>query len=111
MADHFLIVQDRTTRMVTGMGKRMGGTFHFCSMETATPVGIKDEKSFELWYKRLGHPSAKVVGLLPDVSKSISSEVMNKACDVYFRAKKTRCSFPISDNKTKGIFKLIHCDL
>lgn len=29
LADQFLVVQDRTSRMVIGAGKRVGGTFHF----------------------------------------------------------------------------------
>lgn len=110
LADRFLVVQDCTTRMVTGVSRRMGGTFHFRSMELAASVVVRDDKSFELWNKRMGHPSAKVVGLLPAVS-NVVSEISNKACDVCLRAKQTRLSFPISENKRKGVFDLIHCDL
>ena len=88
----------------------MGGTFHFGSMELAASVVVRDDKSFELWHKRMGHPSAKVVGLLPAVSNGVS-EFSNKACDVCLRAKQTRLSFPISENKTKGIFDMVHCDI
>ncbi|GJS67266.1 putative reverse transcriptase domain-containing protein [Tanacetum coccineum] len=36
---------------------------------------------------------------------------LNKACDVCLRAKQTRDSFPISNNKTTEPFQLIHYDL
>ncbi|XP_010473846.1 PREDICTED: uncharacterized protein LOC104753269 [Camelina sativa] len=111
LADHFLVVQDRALRTVTGVGKRLGGTFHFRSLEYAASVVIRDEKSFELWHNRMGHPVAKVVGLLPGVSLNNSSTFLNKACDTCLRAKQTRLSFPISENKTTKIFELIHCDL
>ena len=110
LADRFLVVQDRTTRMVTGVSRRVGGTFYFRSMETAASVEVREDECFELWHKRMGHPSSKVVGFLPTVS-NVVSEISNKACDVCLRAKQTRLSFPISENKTKGIFDLIHCDL
>ena len=63
--------------------------------------------NFDLWHRRLGHPSNKIVGLLPVVS----SKTGNKACDICFRAKQTREVFPVSDNKTSAIFELIHCDV
>ena len=111
MADSFLVVQDRVSKMVTGAGKRIGGTFHFRRTEIAAAITTRDDKSFELWHNRMGHPSAKVVGLLPSVSSSVSFDNLNKACDVCLRAKQTRDCFPISMNKTSMIFELIHVDL
>jgi len=35
----------------------------------------------------------------------------DKSCDVCFRAKQTRLSFPVSDNKAKNCVDLIHCDI
>jgi len=106
LADRFLVVQDRTTRMVFGVSRRTGGTFRFRSMESAAFVEVRDDKSFELWHKRMGYHSNKVVGLLPVVS-NVVSDILNKACDVCLRAKQTRLSFPFSENKTKGIFDLL----
>lgn len=111
MADHYLVVQDRTSRMVIGVDKRETGTFRLCSSETVNSVTIQSVDSYDLWHHRLGHPSAKIVGLLPDVSFPISSEILNKMCDVCLRAKQTRACFPISLNKTVEVFQLIHCDL
>ena len=35
----------------------------------------------------------------------------DESCDVCFRAKQTRLSFPIGDNKAINCFDLIHCDI
>ena len=42
---------------------------------------------------------------------SVSSDVLNKACDVCLRAKQTRSPFPTSINKTTRVFELVHSDL
>ena len=36
---------------------------------------------------------------------------MNKASETCIQAKQTRCSFPLSNNKTTDIFEMIHCDI
>ena len=36
---------------------------------------------------------------------------MNKACETCIQAKQTRCSFPLSNNKTTDTFEMIHCDI
>ncbi|XP_010425644.1 PREDICTED: uncharacterized protein LOC104710704 [Camelina sativa] len=78
LADTFLVVQDRASRMVIGAGNRVGGTFHFCSIETVAAVTTNEEKEYEMWHNRMGHPSAKIVGLLPCFSNSTSVSSMNK---------------------------------
>ncbi|XP_010420948.1 PREDICTED: uncharacterized protein LOC104706448 [Camelina sativa] len=108
MSDTFLVVQDRSSRMVIGAGKRVGSAFHFRRMELAAAVTTQDTENLELWHKRMGHPSAKVLGVLPCISNSVSVINLNKDCDVCFCAKKTRESFPLSMNKTSTIFELIH---
>ncbi|CAL9221360.1 unnamed protein product [Arabidopsis halleri] len=95
MADHFLVVQDRTTRTLIGAGTRVGGTFHFRSTEIAASVTTKEEKKYELWHNRMGHPAAKVVGLLPEISVSVSSTNLNKA-DVVFSESEFPFSSPVS---------------
>jgi len=74
-------------------------------------VRTQDDKSYELWHHRMGHPCAQVVGSLKNVTVSIRSDILNKACDVCLRAKQTRSPFPISINKTTQAFELIHSDL
>jgi len=74
-------------------------------------IQTDNEKSFNLWHKRLGHPSSKVLELVPNVGAGKISSLRNQVCDASLRAKQTRDKFPASDNKTLESFQLIHCDL
>ncbi|CAH9138890.1 unnamed protein product, partial [Cuscuta epithymum] len=75
-------------------------------MNMMTEVGF-----FDLWHRRLGHPSDRVLKLVPVISGSSGRKVLNKTCVACPVAKKTRASFPISNNKASRIFELVHCDL
>lgn len=57
----------------------------------------------------MGHPSKKVLKLLPPVSNLIRKN--NNVCDVFPRAKQSRDSFSISENKASNLFHLAHIDL
>ena len=63
----------------------------------------------ELWHRRLGHPSNKVVQSLPFIDKT--GIVLDKACDVCHQAKQSRNKFPISDTRATSRFEIIYCDL
>ena len=69
--------------------------------------GVSD---FNLWHRRMGHPSSKVLKLISAANK-FSKNSDNLSCDVCFKAKQTREMFYSSDNKAKNCFDLIHCDL
>lgn len=70
--------------------------------------GISEQ---ELWHRRLGHPSRKVLSSFPKVRSRIDSSDANAPCDICFRAKQTREIFAQSENKASTTFSLIHCDL
>lgn len=70
---------------------------------------LKLFSSLELWHRRMGHPSERVVKLLPHVSNNKSS--LHNGCEVCFRAKHHRDKFPLSENRSSRIFEKIHCDL
>lgn len=108
VALNFLVIQDLNKRMVIGVDKRERGNFYFRRMENVAAVHTSGETSFDLWHNCMGHPSAKVVGLLSGV---VVSEISNKSCDTCFHAKLLRNSFPLSINKSSKAFKLIHCDV
>lgn len=55
------------------------------------------------------HPSEKIVKLLPFIN--ITKDILNKTYEVCHRAKHCRDGFPLSENKSTRIFKLVHCDL
>lgn len=57
----------------------------------------------------MGHPSEKVVKLLPIISNLKDS--LKKACEICFRAKHPKDKFLLSENKATIIFEKIHCDL
>ena len=57
----------------------------------------------------MGHPSEKVVKLLLLVHNCKGS--LTKGCEISFRAKHRRDSFPSSINKASRNFEKIHCDL
>ena len=70
---------------------------------------ISAKSDLELWHRRMGHPSEKVIKLLPTVR---SKDYLDKGCEVCLRAKHPRDTFPLTDNKASRIFeKKIHCDL
>lgn len=108
LVDNFLVIQDRTTRAVIGVGKREAGSFYFYILDSVEAVKTSDEVSYDLWHHRLGHPSATVISLISDV---ISSNNLNKACEICIRAKQTRDSFSLITNKSIGLFELVHCDV
>ncbi|RVW46987.1 Retrovirus-related Pol polyprotein from transposon TNT 1-94 [Vitis vinifera] len=100
------------TRELIGTGVRRDGLYYFGGAEgdSVQHVSVHNAAStLELWHKRMGHPSEKVVKLLPPVSNLKGS--LNKACEICFRAKHPRDKFPLSDNKATRIFEKIHCDL
>ncbi|WKA11474.1 hypothetical protein VitviT2T_028969 [Vitis vinifera] len=104
-------IQDHTRELI-GTGVRRDGLYYFggAKGDSVQHVSVHNATStLELWHKRMGHPSEKVVKLLPPVSNLKGS--LNKACEICFRAKHPRDKFPLSDNKATRIFEKIHCDL
>ena len=66
-------------------------------------TAIEATSALELWHRRLGHPSEKVIKLLPHVSSN--KDRLAKGCEVCFRAKHHRDVFPLSENKCTRIFE------
>ncbi|KAK9004153.1 hypothetical protein V6N11_001960 [Hibiscus sabdariffa] len=58
---------DRTSGMLIGAGEQRGGLYFFRTMVTTTAMKMSGQSSFDMWHKRLGHPSSKVVELIPNV--------------------------------------------
>jgi hypothetical protein len=104
------IMQDRTSRTLIGVGERRDGLYYFRGIRHEKVCKVGDMSMLHLWHKRMGHPSMKISQLISNVG-SKNNVFENKACDVCQRAKQTRDSFPLSDNKASSSFELIHCDL
>ena len=99
----FCAIQDRSTRTVIGVGERREGLYYLQGRTTGISVATIQagkETVFKLWHKRLGHPSFKVLELVPNIGDNKISSLHDQACDICFKAKQTRDKFPTSDNKT-----------
>ena len=97
--------------MLIGAGERRDGLYYFKGIPRINTMKISNQASLDLWHQRLGHPSLRITKLVPEVHSSNQENSLNKNCDVCQRAKQRRDKFCVSENKTLGIFELIHCDL
>nr|KYP43576.1 Retrovirus-related Pol polyprotein from transposon TNT 1-94 [Cajanus cajan] len=105
------VIQDRTSRMLIGVGEQREGLYYLRRIVTAAAMKAKSETSYDLWHKRLGHASTKAINMLPVTGFVQNKDSCNQVCDICLRAKQSRESFSISENKSMDIFQLIHCDL
>ncbi|CAH9096266.1 unnamed protein product [Cuscuta epithymum] len=105
------VIQDRVSRKLIGTGERRNGLYYLRESTTVHALTIDGNKhsALDLWHKRMGHPSGNVMRWLAPVSNLRGS--FSSSCEICFRAKQHRDSFPASSNKTHDIFELVHCDL
>ncbi|KAK3036129.1 hypothetical protein RJ639_031710 [Escallonia herrerae] len=103
------VLQDRTLKSLIGLGKMHRGVFVFQPFSTATVAAVSESESYELWHRRMGHPSSQPLIHLPTVS--VVSPSLKTICDVCCRAKHSRTVFPDSTSHAMDIFGLIHCDI
>ncbi|WVZ23541.1 hypothetical protein V8G54_002085 [Vigna mungo] len=92
------VLQDRTSRMLIGAGKRKDGLYYLYGVQKIQIQMVDGMNQVDLWHKRLGHPSFKITQSIPAVSK-IKVEGLSRE------------KFPASNHKAGEIFDLIHCDL
>lgn len=97
--------------MLIGVGERMDEIYLYHGARNARAFHISHENQLDLWHKRMGHPSFKVVQLIPNAHGIRRSEYLSKGCDVCERAKQTKEKFPLSTCRASASFDLIHCDL
>ncbi|CAH9082992.1 unnamed protein product, partial [Cuscuta epithymum] len=90
---------DRDSRNLIGAGERRDGLYFFRGVPLLHAIHTPALTEFELWHRRLGHPSDRVIKLLLAVRASSSEKRLNKACEVCPQAKQVRDSFPLSTNK------------
>ncbi|GKA48308.1 retrovirus-related pol polyprotein from transposon TNT 1-94, partial [Tanacetum coccineum] len=90
---------------------RDGGLFYFEDILVVQVFKTTTTRSFDIWHKRLGHPSLKVTSLLPVVRLDKNSEVLSQTGDVGHHAKQCRDKFPVSEYKVSYIFELVHLNL
>ena len=104
------VIQDHTMKRLIGVGEQRRGVYFFTEDQPGA-VSVNKVVTHDLWHRRLGHPSKKVMSLLSNDIRSCDGTSSTEFCDVCFRAKQTRSSFPNSINKVSECFELIHCDI
>ncbi|XP_074271134.1 uncharacterized protein LOC141595061 [Silene latifolia] len=101
---------DPSSRKTIGAGELRDGLFWIQAGETPLAVNsVSGKETFELWHKRLGHPSHKVVKTIPSFNSLISNK--DTICDACHLAKQHRDSFDLNYKRASDFFELIHCDL
>ena len=103
----FFVIQELVMRDLIGIGNCTEGLYRMGVVEKEIKALMA---SFEVWHKRLGHPSNKKLSHL-DFIKNVSMNNQAQVCDACFKAKHTRLPFPISTIKTIACLDLIHCDI
>lgn len=102
------VLQDRTTRSLIRMGKKLRWLFVFQPLSMITVATVNNNGSFELWYRYMGYPSSQPLTHLPDISVLPPSS--KQLFDVYCRAKHSRSPFPNSSSHV-DLFALISVDI
>nr|GEV02854.1 hypothetical protein [Tanacetum cinerariifolium] len=85
-APKICVIHDLTSRKVIGAGERMnGGLFYFREMSPTRAFKTTTTLPFDLWHKRLGHPSLDVLKLLPQspLLKIGGNELVNEESTVH----------------------------
>ena len=72
--------------MLIGAGERRDELYFFRGARNVRAYKTDGLHSMDLWHKRLGHPSLKITQLIPEVGKHKDSNVVNKTCEVCFKA-------------------------
>lgn len=94
--------------MLTGVAEQLDGLYFLRGMEFAGVMQQAKQVSLDVWHHRLGHPSSRILDLLPISVLSSDNDLQNKACETCVHAKQTRCFFPTSSNKATDLFEIVH---
>lgn len=63
--DKLCVIQDRNSRTLIGAGEQSDGVYWFKPKRQIQANRTTVVDKHELWHQRLGHPSRKIVSLLP----------------------------------------------
>ncbi|KAK9174757.1 hypothetical protein WN944_026761 [Citrus x changshan-huyou] len=61
---------DHNSRMLIGTGEQREGLYYFWSIASVRVMKTVGKDTVDLWHQRLGHPSDKVIKLLPIVNEN-----------------------------------------
>jgi hypothetical protein len=77
-SDKLCVMQDCTSRMLIGAGKRQDGLYYFRTIQRVQTCSVVGVNRLELWHRRQGHPSLKVTQLVLGTSKNIDHVELNE---------------------------------
>ncbi|KAK2994898.1 hypothetical protein RJ640_001881 [Escallonia rubra] len=107
---NFFVIQDLHSRRLIGVGRERNGLYYLEPIKGGKALTARNTISANTWHLRLGHLPVNRISLIPDLSVSFDCK-KTSFCDVCYKAKQTRLSFPLSMNKTQHVFIWIHCDI
>ncbi|KAL0362337.1 UNVERIFIED_CONTAM: hypothetical protein Scaly_1188900 [Sesamum calycinum] len=120
--DSIALAEDQRNEEVLAISNQIGKLFYLTpSSFSSTAVNkctksvlesvhfIQDCTSYELWHKRLGHPSENVIDHIPTLKCKQPKE--QSVCSICHLAKQSRKSFPLSNSSADTLFALIHVDI
>lgn len=93
------------------MGEQKDGLYFYRGVHKIQACQSKVENQLNLWHRRMGHTSFRVIQTLLNIGEKCNSERENKICEVCEKSKHTRDKFTLSNNKSSNVFDLIHCHL
>ena len=96
------VIWNFTTRSSIGVGESKRGVYYFKN-PTTERVQLSKVVSYDTWHCTLGLPSSQTLFY---ISRNIRSSNKNDLCGVCLRAKQTRMSFLISENKASNCLNL-----
>ena len=97
-------IQDRNSRMLIGAGEQRERLYFLKGLAPIRAYKTTSIASYELWHRRMGHPSSRVVDLIYEVdSVGRNDGVKNKFCDICFRTQQTREVFFLVIIKLKNV--------
>ena len=111
--DTLCVLHDRFTKTLIGTGEEREGVYYFTGVTAARVhrTELKNSSTSELWHRRLGHPSFRVLSALPVLDNMVFDSDQAASCEICFRAKQTRQVFNDSLNKASNPLSLLHCDV
>ncbi|RVW64861.1 Retrovirus-related Pol polyprotein from transposon RE1 [Vitis vinifera] len=65
------VLYDRTSRNPIGVGELRNGVYYYKPLQEEKVNAVKVEEKYELWHKRLGHPSNRVLASIHSLGNNV----------------------------------------
>ena len=75
------MIQDRNSRNPIGVGKLRNGVYYYKPLQEKKVNAVKVEEKYELWHKRLGHPSNRVLASIHSLGNNVMKGIEDYVCD------------------------------